>query len=169
MVGGSNVFAPNDPAPHFSIVYGLHNRKAFLRSSPIVLPADEDWMRVTIDRGSPHRAGRRGTEGSRRAKDAGAFEGNRLQDQVDRRQHRSQQGGRARANPQRRNQRRHQHRRAGEGAAHLSPAKTRAGKNRESTEEESSADTSSEESTTEREREPSRRRGRAGATKMEEH
>ena len=48
MVGGSNVFAPNDPAPHFSIVYGLHNRQAFLRSSPIVLPADEDWMRVTI-------------------------------------------------------------------------------------------------------------------------
>ena len=50
MVGGSNVFAPNDPAPHFSIVYGLHNRQAFLRSSPIVLPASEDWMRVTIDK-----------------------------------------------------------------------------------------------------------------------
>ncbi len=50
MVGGSNVFAPNDPAPHFSIVYGLHNRQAFLRSSPIVLPANEDWMRVTINK-----------------------------------------------------------------------------------------------------------------------
>ena len=50
MVGGSNVFAPGDPAPHFSIVYGLHNRKAFLRSSPIVLPATEDWMRVTINK-----------------------------------------------------------------------------------------------------------------------
>jgi uncharacterized protein YfaS (alpha-2-macroglobulin family) len=49
MVGGSNVFAPNDPAPHFSITYGLHHRQAFLRSSPIVLPANEDWMRVTID------------------------------------------------------------------------------------------------------------------------
>ena len=50
MVGSSNVFAPDDPAPHFSIVYGLHNRKAFLRSSPIVLPASEDWMRVTINK-----------------------------------------------------------------------------------------------------------------------
>ena len=50
MVGGSNVFAPNDPAPHFSIVYGLHNRQAFLRSSPIVLPANEDWIRVTINK-----------------------------------------------------------------------------------------------------------------------
>ena len=50
MVGGSNVFAPNDPAPHFSITYGPHNRQAFLRSSPIVLPANEDWMRVAIDK-----------------------------------------------------------------------------------------------------------------------
>jgi uncharacterized protein YfaS (alpha-2-macroglobulin family) len=50
MVGGSNVFGPNDPAPHFSIVYGQHNRQAFLRSSPIVLPASEDWMRVAIDK-----------------------------------------------------------------------------------------------------------------------
>jgi alpha-2-macroglobulin len=50
MIGGSNVFAPNDPAPHFSIVYGLHNRQAFIRSSPIVLPAAEDWIRVTIDK-----------------------------------------------------------------------------------------------------------------------
>src|SRR5207248_10273048 len=50
MIGGSNVFAPNDPAPHFSVVYGLHNRQAYLRSSPIVLPASEDWMRVTINK-----------------------------------------------------------------------------------------------------------------------
>ncbi len=49
-IGGSNVFAPNDSAPHFSIVYGLHNRQVFLRSSPIVLPASEDWMRVTINK-----------------------------------------------------------------------------------------------------------------------
>jgi uncharacterized protein YfaS (alpha-2-macroglobulin family) len=51
MIGGSNVFAPNDPAPHFTIAYGLHNRQAYVRSSPIVLPATEDWMRVTIDKG----------------------------------------------------------------------------------------------------------------------
>jgi uncharacterized protein YfaS (alpha-2-macroglobulin family) len=50
MVGGSNVFAPNDPPPHFSVVYGLHNRQAYLRSSPITLPANEDWMRVTINK-----------------------------------------------------------------------------------------------------------------------
>jgi uncharacterized protein YfaS (alpha-2-macroglobulin family) len=50
MIGGSNVFGPNDPVPHFSIVYGLHNRQAFIRSSPIVLPASEDWMRVTINK-----------------------------------------------------------------------------------------------------------------------
>jgi uncharacterized protein YfaS (alpha-2-macroglobulin family) len=50
MVGGSNVFAPNDPAPHFLVVYGLHNRQAFLRSSPVVLPPTEDWMRVVIDK-----------------------------------------------------------------------------------------------------------------------
>jgi uncharacterized protein YfaS (alpha-2-macroglobulin family) len=53
MIGGSNVFAPNDPAPHFSVVYGLHNRQALLRSSPIVLPASEDWMRVTINKQLP--------------------------------------------------------------------------------------------------------------------
>jgi hypothetical protein len=28
----------------------LHNRQAFLRSSPIVLPANEDWIRVTINK-----------------------------------------------------------------------------------------------------------------------
>jgi len=50
MIAGSNVFAPDDPAPHFSVVYGLHNRKAFLRSSPIVLPPSEDWMRVAINK-----------------------------------------------------------------------------------------------------------------------
>ncbi|MEN3370301.1 MAG: alpha-2-macroglobulin [Verrucomicrobiota bacterium] len=50
MLGDSNVFPPNDPAPHFSVVYGLHNRQAYLRSSPIVLPANEDFMRVTINK-----------------------------------------------------------------------------------------------------------------------
>ncbi|PYJ08692.1 MAG: hypothetical protein DMF06_12100, partial [Verrucomicrobia bacterium] len=50
MIGGSNVFGPTDPAPHFSIVYSQHNRLAYLRSSPIVLPATEDWMRVVLDK-----------------------------------------------------------------------------------------------------------------------
>jgi uncharacterized protein YfaS (alpha-2-macroglobulin family) len=48
MAGGSNVFPPNDPAPHFSVTYGLHNRQAFVRSSPVILPAEEDWMRLTL-------------------------------------------------------------------------------------------------------------------------
>ncbi|MEY2503944.1 MAG: alpha-2-macroglobulin, partial [Verrucomicrobiota bacterium] len=48
MQGGANVFPPNDPAPHFTITFGEHNRKAFLRSSPITLPADEDWMKLVL-------------------------------------------------------------------------------------------------------------------------
>ena len=48
MVGSSNVFPPGDPAPHFSVTYGLHNRQAFVRSSPVVLPTNEDWMRLTL-------------------------------------------------------------------------------------------------------------------------
>jgi len=48
MVGSSNVFAPTDPAPHFTVTFGLHNRQAFVRTSPIVLPAEEDWMRLTL-------------------------------------------------------------------------------------------------------------------------
>jgi alpha-2-macroglobulin len=53
MIGGSNVFAPNDPAPHFSITFGLHNRQAFVRSSPIVLPAEEEWMKLILASGLP--------------------------------------------------------------------------------------------------------------------
>lgn len=48
MQGGGDVFAPNDPAPHFTIAYGEHNRRAFLRSSPITLPAEEDWMKLIL-------------------------------------------------------------------------------------------------------------------------
>src|SRR6195256_6494426 len=53
MLGGSNVFPPNDPAPHFSITFGLHNRQAFVRSSPIVLPPEEDWMKLILASGLP--------------------------------------------------------------------------------------------------------------------
>src|SRR5437773_9010476 len=28
MVGGSNIFPPNDPAPHFTTTYGLHRRRS---------------------------------------------------------------------------------------------------------------------------------------------
>lgn len=51
MLGGSNVFPPNDPAPHFTVTFGLHNRQAFVRSSPITLPAEEDWMKLILGGG----------------------------------------------------------------------------------------------------------------------
>ena len=47
----STVFAEHDPAPHFTVIYGLHNREAWIRSSPIVLPAKEDWLRVSLSKG----------------------------------------------------------------------------------------------------------------------
>ena len=48
MQGGANVFSPNDPAPHFTVTFGEHNRRAFVRSSPVVLPAEEDWMKLVL-------------------------------------------------------------------------------------------------------------------------
>ncbi|HKP93468.1 MAG TPA: alpha-2-macroglobulin [Chthoniobacterales bacterium] len=64
MGGGSNVFAPNDAPPHFTITYGPHNRKAFVRTSPIVLPAEEDWMKLIV------RPGLRTAQGGAELKDA---------------------------------------------------------------------------------------------------
>jgi len=51
MQGGANVFPPNDPAPHFAVTFGEHNRRAFIRSSPVVLPAEEDWMKLVLAEG----------------------------------------------------------------------------------------------------------------------
>jgi alpha-2-macroglobulin len=48
MQGGENVFAPNDPLPHFTVTFGDHSRRAFIRSSPITLPAEEDWMKLVL-------------------------------------------------------------------------------------------------------------------------
>ncbi len=48
MQGGANVFPPNDPAPHFTITFGDHNRRAFVRSSPVILPPEEDWMKLVL-------------------------------------------------------------------------------------------------------------------------
>jgi len=50
-VGGSNIFARHDPAPHFNITYGLHHRVAFLQSSPITLPEHDDFGRLTLNKG----------------------------------------------------------------------------------------------------------------------
>lgn len=51
MVGSSNIFPPNDPAPHFTTEYGLHRRIAYIHSSQIVLPEHEDFLKLTITKG----------------------------------------------------------------------------------------------------------------------
>ncbi len=51
MVGGSNIFPPNDPAPHFTASYGLHRRMAYIHSSQIVLPEHEDFLKLTVTKG----------------------------------------------------------------------------------------------------------------------
>jgi hypothetical protein len=53
MQGAANVFPPNDPAPHFNVTFGEHNRRAFIRSSPVVLPTEEDWMKLVLADGMP--------------------------------------------------------------------------------------------------------------------
>ena len=51
MIGGSNVFPPSEPPPHFSITYGLHNRLAYVRSSFVTLPEREDFMKLELSKG----------------------------------------------------------------------------------------------------------------------
>src|SRR5437660_11665444 len=51
MIGGSAVFPPSDPAPHFTLSYGLHRRIAYLRSSKVKLPTKEDFMKVELSKG----------------------------------------------------------------------------------------------------------------------
>ena len=51
IVGGSNIFPPNDPAPHFTTTYGLHRRIAYIHSSQIVLPEHEDFLNLTVTKG----------------------------------------------------------------------------------------------------------------------
>ncbi|MHA3774309.1 alpha-2-macroglobulin [Verrucomicrobiota bacterium sgz303538] len=51
MVGGSPVFKEGE-AP-FTISYGLHNRVAYLHTSPLTLPEREDFMRVVLSKGLP--------------------------------------------------------------------------------------------------------------------
>ncbi|PYL66012.1 MAG: hypothetical protein DMF20_07625, partial [Verrucomicrobia bacterium] len=51
ILGGSNIFSANDPAPHFTITYGLHQRVAYIHSSPIVLPDQEDFLKLAVTKG----------------------------------------------------------------------------------------------------------------------
>jgi uncharacterized protein YfaS (alpha-2-macroglobulin family) len=50
-VSGANLFATNDPAPHFKITYGLHQRVAYLQSSPVVLPQEDDFAKLILSKG----------------------------------------------------------------------------------------------------------------------
>src|SRR5438477_4473103 len=50
-VSGSNLFASNDPAPHFKITYVLHQRAAFVQSSPIKLPEQDDFAKLMLSKG----------------------------------------------------------------------------------------------------------------------
>src|SRR5213594_297154 len=51
MIGGSTIFPPNDPAPHFALTYGLHKRIAYLRSSNVTLPEKEDFPQLELSKG----------------------------------------------------------------------------------------------------------------------
>ncbi len=51
LVGDSEVFKMD--APRFTITLGQHQRLAYLRTSPLILPDREDFMRVTLAKGLP--------------------------------------------------------------------------------------------------------------------
>src|SRR6266480_5656378 len=51
MIGGSAVFPSSDPAPHFTLSYGLHRRLAYLRSSNVTLPDKEDFIKIELSKG----------------------------------------------------------------------------------------------------------------------
>ncbi|HEX4638187.1 MAG TPA: MG2 domain-containing protein [Chthoniobacterales bacterium] len=50
-VSGANLFAASDPAPHFKITFGLHQRVAYLQSSPVVLPERDDFAKLILNKG----------------------------------------------------------------------------------------------------------------------
>src|SRR5437660_6466722 len=64
MLGGSNIFPPNDPAPHVTTSYGLHRRIAYIHSSQIALPEHEDFLNLTVTKGL------RTTQGAAQTRDA---------------------------------------------------------------------------------------------------
>ena len=64
MIGGSSVFPASDPSPHYTISYGMHQRLAYLRSSQITLPEQEDFMKLALSKGV------RTTQGGAQTRDA---------------------------------------------------------------------------------------------------
>src|SRR2546430_17657237 len=51
MIGGSTIFPPTEPPPHFALTYGLHQRIAFLRSSSLMLPEKEEFLKLVLSKG----------------------------------------------------------------------------------------------------------------------
>jgi uncharacterized protein YfaS (alpha-2-macroglobulin family) len=51
MVGESKPFKPGEPP--FTVTYGLHNRVAYVRTSGLTLPEQEDFMKVTVAKTLP--------------------------------------------------------------------------------------------------------------------
>ncbi len=48
MLGHSSVFKKENTAQPLTITYGLHDRVAYVRSAPLVLPEREDFMKLTL-------------------------------------------------------------------------------------------------------------------------
>ncbi len=51
-LGDSQIFPPNDPAPHFTLSYGLHRRLVYVRTSVISLPDKEDFAQLAVNKGA---------------------------------------------------------------------------------------------------------------------
>ena len=95
MIGGSEFFRRHDPAPHFSLTYGLHKRLAYLRSSNVTLPEKEDFMKLELSKGVRTAQGGAQTHAGNRGKAANPFDRDRVSDRVYRRNHRPEQEWRA--------------------------------------------------------------------------
>jgi uncharacterized protein YfaS (alpha-2-macroglobulin family) len=51
VIGDSSIFKKG--APRFTLTAGQHQRMAYLRTSPLILPEHEDFLRVTLEKGLP--------------------------------------------------------------------------------------------------------------------
>lgn len=51
VIGESEIFKKG--APQFTLTAGQHQRIAYLRTSPLILPEHEDFLRVTLEKGLP--------------------------------------------------------------------------------------------------------------------
>jgi len=61
MIGGTEVF--KEGAPRFTVNYGPHRRIAYVRTCPLTLPEQEDFLRITVPKGLHTTQGGAGTDG----------------------------------------------------------------------------------------------------------